>query len=785
MDENQQNSGTTSVGDYLEQSGPMSDAAEAAIVAKAQHEAELEDKFGHSEVRAALEGVARGLTMGLSDAAQVAYDPSLQQGLKERKERNPVSATLGDIAGTVAPAVLSGGESLAARAASVAPVNAVAAAGRAAENIVAKTLAETAAETGRKKLIQQIMRKAAPTVAAGATEGALYGTGAQISESALGNSDFNAENILASMGTGAALGGAINASIAGAKSIAPIVSDTFKPISDKIRKTAGKYLDPTEAVKEYSGFSAGDVLKIEKRNPKFFEELPDFYRNRIGLEMADTPDSVAGKVSELRRSSGKEIGNISQQIDALSHADNIQLPERTAVYQDTLKYLDEERARLKASPEISADKLRILDKYERDLTRLGISGESTSFSELNSLRKLYDKEAKFNFAATPANAYKSQIAGELRSVLRTKLDDIAETVSAQSTAPETQKLAQALKTANKDFHLSTMLEDRLLKRAEKSGNAFSPRRMIEAGLYTLGGGLGGTAVLGARELLESDLRKKFVILTNVQNQINAVQKKITDSTSAFFEKTRKPTKAVSLRMLTNSWLSQSPEEKEAPKSRKEAFRNLSENIGKLTTDPEYMINKLAMATSTLSPSAPETSQQLHDKIVTAVQFLSSKLPRSMNSGSDMLFKQDYEPSSLELAKFEKHLQVIEAPLSVLEDLQHNTLSRDHVEAIKAVYPQLYGQIQQAVIEQVATPKGQELSYNKRLQLGILLDIPTDESLQPYAIKALQENFAPQEVPGQPVAQNGAVKSSQKGLENVDKASRMETTVDQVSNREQA
>src|SRR4051812_5899138 len=57
-----------------------------------------QEKYGEgigNEARAGLEGAARGATFGLSDAAQTALGVS-SEGLRQRKERNPISSTVGE-----------------------------------------------------------------------------------------------------------------------------------------------------------------------------------------------------------------------------------------------------------------------------------------------------------------------------------------------------------------------------------------------------------------------------------------------------------------------------------------------------------------------------------------------------------------------------------------------------------------------------------------------------------------------------------------------------------------
>src|SRR4051794_32246167 len=66
-----------------------------------QEEVRKREEYGTglgSEVRAGLEGAARGLTFGLSDLAMQGLGAD-KEGLAERKARNPYAATGGELAG--------------------------------------------------------------------------------------------------------------------------------------------------------------------------------------------------------------------------------------------------------------------------------------------------------------------------------------------------------------------------------------------------------------------------------------------------------------------------------------------------------------------------------------------------------------------------------------------------------------------------------------------------------------------------------------------------------------
>lgn len=161
-----------------------------------KREERLDAEFGDSPVRAAAEGVARSLTLGVSD--QLFTD---KEGVRERKERNAIASGLGEGLGIVAPILATGGAAGVAR------------------GIGAKILQKTgagqvarlaaAAGKGAGSLVKNEIGKGAVKLGVeGAIEGALLGVGKTISEDGLGDTEFSAEALMGNVGLGAASGAA-------------------------------------------------------------------------------------------------------------------------------------------------------------------------------------------------------------------------------------------------------------------------------------------------------------------------------------------------------------------------------------------------------------------------------------------------------------------------------------------------------------------------------------------------------------------------------------------------
>ena len=196
---------------------------------------ELDAKYGDSTGKALALGAARGLTFGLSDVALEKTGLMTEEELRETKNRNETASTIGEIGGTVIPAMLSGGTSVAAK-------------------LSAKTLPGMIAQASTRQgaraaanVTSQVAKKAIETGLSGAVEGAVYGLGNAISEAELGNAEFNAESVLSSVGVGAVLGGGLGASIgAGGEYLKRAGRNGKKAIQQKIINQ----VDGDDAMKE-------------------------------------------------------------------------------------------------------------------------------------------------------------------------------------------------------------------------------------------------------------------------------------------------------------------------------------------------------------------------------------------------------------------------------------------------------------------------------------------------------------------------------------------------------
>lgn len=183
------------------------------------------------------------------------------------------------------------------------------------------------------------------------------------------------------------------------------------------------------------------------------------------------------------------------------------------------------------------------------------------------------------------------------------------------------------------------------------------------------------------------------------------------------------------------------EEEKAPKTRAARFTRATAKIADLVADPGSAAAKLGGGLHTLYPHAPGLAQEVIDTQMRGAAFLHDKAPK--NEAASMTlnpFVQAWQPSDGEISKWERYAAAVQDPLSVLEELEHGTISAEAIEAVQAVYPALFDDIKTQLMEKVSELKT-IVPYRDRVQLSLLFGVALDASLDPSFVSAVQNGYS--------------------------------------------
>lgn len=732
--------------------------------AQQRHEREIQEKFGDAEAASAIEGFTRGaLSFPALASKGIAQIPGLEgaeftpdeamvgmgldaQEMRDRAEANPIASGLGNLAGMIAGTKGIGvGKAVAATEAKVASRLGI---GKTAADIE-KTILLDAKKLGLgKKIAATIASKAA----GGAVEGAFYGAGELMSEESLGRADVNAENLITAVGMGALLGGTITGGMSlvaeTAKAVAPMTKLITSPLSSKV----SQQLDTKVSSARLLGITPTQLRKLEIRNPKIVEDIQSYLKDDLKLGLADTAENLAAKNDEIMELAGKGIGNTLDEVDVILKSRPDLRPSAESVwgnvYNKVFKQVDDIFS--DATGPGVAKARREATKFLDEIAELQKSGAEFNAAQLQKIKKAQDKLLKYNKEPGKWTLFEDMVY-TTRTAIRDEIDLLATNLEMQGMSGP---LAKQLKEFNRQYSAASTFGDFIETRALKSGD-----RQIDF-LW-----------MNAARDVALDVSRKLVVLGKlekakqfVSNASEKAIKNFVEPTANAIGKTVRQT-AVPFSIMQSEFGKRYEDGKyKKPKDVSEAYRNLQDNIVRYEQDPEAFIKRVNRNTASIYGAAPNTSTALDTLAVQAAMFLGSKVPkRTTNTGMLGMLQKPRPPSKLDLAKLERYLNTIENPKSVFTELESGKLTHESAEALRAVYPNMFSQLQDKALEYVG--KNPNLPYNKRLQLGILLDIPTDESLIPENVLGLQATFQQPEQQQQPTVT---------GMQNMDIAGREAT-----------
>lgn len=186
-------------------------------------------------------------------------------------------------------------------------------------------------------------------------------------------------------------------------------------------------------------------------------------------------------------------------------------------------------------------------------------------------------------------------------------------------------------------------------------------------------------------------------------------------------------------------------QKRAVASREDEYAKKRQQYADLAASPA----KLKEATASVRVARPDLADGLERKLAGIVAYLEKKAPLTPTSFTT-LTPSATKPriSPAEQARWLATVKAAENPLSVLDDLNDGRLTSAGMATVKELYPELHAEIAQRVLDKLSDRK-EPLSYRQRLQVGLLLGVPTDASLEPSFIASTQATFEPLPPPGQP------------------------------------
>ncbi|MBK8583330.1 MAG: hypothetical protein IPL86_16375 [Flavobacteriales bacterium] len=214
----------------------------------------------------------------------------------------------------------------------------------------------------------------------------------------------------------------------------------------------------------------------------------------------------------------------------------------------------------------------------------------------------------------------------------------------------------------------------------------------------------------------------------------------------FTDKARKATQGYvkGLQRAKTGLVSVKPTAKDVEKAARGAYKPLSHSeykkavdaIKAYAADPRGVEEELKKAAGDNADAAPGTFGASVGVQMRALNYLASKIPESSMHTPEILPPKKRPPSEFERLKFSRIIRTLQKPERLLDDLKEGRLSRDAV-AVKTVYPAMHAQIVETVIDEVQNAPTGAMTYQDKINLSFLLDVPLDKSMEPKHIAAIQ------------------------------------------------
>jgi len=163
------------------------------------------------------------------------------------------------------------------------------------------------------------------------------------------------------------------------------------------------------------------------------------------------------------------------------------------------------------------------------------------------------------------------------------------------------------------------------------------------------------------------------------------------------------------------------------------YVNFTESLRKLIKNPEDLYARIP---PDMHGVAPNTVGQTAASIVKAAQYLDSKAPKNPYEGMPPSIAPAWQPSAADLDKFNRYKEAVENPAKVLKNLAQGYQSPEQIEALKAVWPSMYADLQQKISERMMMLK-KPLTFQQKNALAMVLG-PGALAMSPMQVQILQQ-----------------------------------------------
>lgn len=623
--------------------------------------------------------------------------------------------------------------------------------------------------TGAALLGEGLGARVATTAIQGAVEGGLFGVGQAVSEASIKDVPLTAERLVAAAGHGALLGGGLGAGMTGTaaliRGVGARVGDVGASILGKVEGRVGELAGELRAsaprsegtvmalVDRYgreqaikaTGANLGMVERLQAMGrdiedrviTKLLDHAPEALWKKAGSILSPAEKAAAAEL--LVQRDGERIGQMLDELAAAGQKPNV----------STLVGEFRQRVASETAAAVSPDAQRAARQMDDWLTSVEqkVGAEGANVKTLWEARRELRKDIDWKKPVEAGDRYNNW----KRDLYRAMGDEIEATGQrAGAEGALGPDFAARWKNGNADYRASLWLEEATAKGAASDSRnrmlGLSEQLGILGGLAQ--GGIAGVPMAVGGALVQnlvrrygSDVAAQIARAATRGEAVHAIDRamermmgeRVAGLVGAGRDLVRRtPEAAPGLALVAEKAARERPQE--ATGSIPQRFKAAKAELLDAAPRRQEQAARLAQE---LDAVAPGLGQATAERVQAAQDFLLSKLPqRPPRPSLQPSMEREREPPFDEQQRWLRYVRAVNDPLSVVDDARRGKLRAEGVEALKAVYPTIYEGLRAQVHAAVAE-RGERLSYQDRLRLGRLLDLPTDPSLEPAALRAYQ------------------------------------------------
>lgn len=761
------------------------------------HERVLKKEYGNSPILAGTLGAARGATLGLSDLAIRGFGGREAADALERL--NPISSTIGELGGALAGSFIPG-------------MGFIGGAGHAAEEAVAGSrVIRSFAEGGK---FAQAAARYAPVLARGAVEGAIYGAGGGVSQTALSADPMTAEAVLGDMATGALIGAPLGAAMAGGG----------KFLSDTAAWAKAKYASHVaEAVAPEAELASGVESKVAgAANDAVAEAGAEVGAKASPLEAA-VADIAETPVSRVDDSLVEDFKTKYHDQDTISRKQFRQFESgvkrgkiiETPELKDAVMAAEDARVKVRrflpieGAEDGSRTYEQILDgkqlggsyakgqgksiaSWTGDNEAITKAAQSPGFREaviehqaaIDRVQELLGNnpyppviDPNHPVFGGPKGAPPSSIPPAATTEVNAKANSIRDVlgmpheppIDAAPKAPPVNPMnpmgaapvepaaapmaghagppGAAKAAANSLFsRAATLASSNALGLITGSGLALSTANPLNQ--YLKDHGVDSPFV---RSLISGTVG--VIATSKIRGALNPIREMLFGRAGQGVSKLAAGVDALlsgkkpiaGMKKAANAILGgavfavvQSPEHKKGT-----VFQQRAAELTQTLANPMEARRAIHNNLAGVRAADPMLSDQMEELAFARLMFLGEKMPKDPGAGAQLGKRKPWQPSDSEIIRWARYIEASEHPETVLHSVADGTVTPEQVETMKTLYPVTYQRVRGDIVARSAELQ-KTLTWDQRLSLGVLFEVPTDDILRPENVTAMQNNFLPSE-----------------------------------------